>query len=88
MRYVGCIYVKAYINVQIDYTKGRVFYLRYDAYVEANHKQGIQMEEQVSLHKEDCRVVPGGEKKYLADMIGNNVSGTWWTSMLCEIMDF
>ena len=51
-----------YINVQIVYTKGRVFYLRYDAYVEANHKQGIQMEEQVSLHKEDCRVVPGGEK--------------------------
>ena len=49
--------------------------MRYDAYVEANHKQGIQMEEQVSLHKEDCRVVPGGKKKYLAGMIGNKVPG-------------
>ena len=67
------------IREQVDsLQKERVFYLRYDAYVEANHKQGIQMEEQVSLHKEDCRVVPGGEKKYLAGMIGNKVPGTWY----------
>ena len=32
--------------------------LRYDAYVEANDEEGIQMEEQVSLDKEDRRVVP------------------------------
>ena len=67
------------IREQVDsLQKERVFYLRYDAYVEANHKQGIQMEEQVSLHKEDCRVVPGGEKKYLVGMIGNKVPGTWY----------